>query len=101
MSRSVNLPPFRSWLPDNKPLRIHLSFTNNMKEEHPMSKEEFVIHCIRHAENYPDLDEIDLDTARSVIDNLAPDASLPAITAEEFMALWNASIHDPDVMSLS
>lgn len=109
MPRSVNLPPFRSWCPDRnepvlpldrEPLRTRLSFTNNMKEDHPMSKEEFVIHCIRHSEDYPETGEIDMNTARSVLDNLVPDDSLPTMTTEEFRSMWNSFVHDPEVMAI-
>ena len=66
-----------------------------------MTKEEFVIYCIQHHEDFPNVGEIDLQSAQIVLENLAPDKSLPIMTAEEFMTTWNALVHDPEVTSLN
>ena len=82
---------------DREPLRTRLDFTSH-KEDRPMNKVDFVIHCIRHSEFFPDVGEITLDTARSVVENLAPDERIPQMTADEFMNTWNAFVHNPKVM---
>lgn len=85
---------------DREPVRTRLDFTG-YKEDQPMSKEQFVVHCIRCHEDFPAVGEIDLATARSVIENLAPDNRLPSMTAEEFMTYWNVFVHDPKVTAIN
>ena len=65
-----------------------------------MSETEFVIHCIRHHEDFPDVGEIDLDAAQSVLDNALPSAGVPSMTAEQFRTAWNLFVHDPKVMTI-
>ena len=63
-----------------------------------MTKTEFITYCIQHDENYPDLEQIDLQTAQSFLDRLDPTEGLPDMTAQEFMDMWNAGIQDPAIM---
>lgn len=112
MSRSVTLPPFSCWtqethepalLLDREPLGARLplrSTMNQNKEEYPMTKPEFVAYMIQHSEDFPDVSEIDLDTARSVLSMLAPDKRIPSIAPDEFLDLWNSLVHDPAVMDI-
>lgn len=85
---------------DRDPIDTLLAF-NKEKGTGTMSKEEFITHLIQHTEDFPDTGEIDLAAASSVLANLVPDKSIPAITPEEFVILWNPLVHDPKVMSLS
>ena len=106
MSRTVSTPCPAAAFPlhaepvlplDREPIRTRLDFTQ-LKEENPMTKEEFVAHCIRHHESFPNVGEIDLATAQAVLDSLAPSAALPRMTAEEFRSAWNLFVTDPKVM---
>lgn len=84
---------------DREPYDTLLAF-NKEKGTGTMSKEEFITHLIQHAEDFPDTGEIDLAAASAVLANLVPDKSIPAITPEEFVTLWNQLVHDPNVMNL-
>ena len=63
-----------------------------------MSKTEFITYCIQHDADYPDLEQIDLQAAQAYLDRLDPAEDLPAMTAQEFMDMWNAGIQDPAIM---
>ena len=63
-----------------------------------MSKIEFITYCIQHDADYPDLEQIDLQAAQAFLDRLDPTEDLPAITAQEFMDMWNAGIQNPAIM---
>lgn len=78
-----------------------LIFTKNDTEEEPtMTKEEFVIHMIQHSEYFPDVDELSAPDATAIISNIIPDKSLPKLTPDELVQLWNQLIHDPSVMDI-
>lgn len=85
---------------DREPIATRLDFAyNNSKEDIPMNKIEFVIHCIRHHEDFPNVGEITPESAQAVLDNLQPSPGIPSMTAQEFMTHWNVFVHDPKVMS--
>lgn len=71
---------------------------NIFEEGFSMTKSEFVTYCIQHHEDFPDVSDISLETARSVVANLDPEAGLPDISPEEFAEIWNDLVHDPKVM---
>ena len=88
---------------DHEPIATRLSFRYNeikTEEENTMNKTEFVTYCIQHSEYFPDVDEIDLETAETILVNLDPSEDLPSITPEEFVTAWNTLIHDPSVMDI-
>lgn len=84
---------------DNDSTRLTFTF-DNTKEDHPMTKEELVVHIIQHAETFPDVGEITAAATQEIIGNLAPSPSIPEITADEFVAIWNRSVHDPEIMTV-
>ena len=65
-----------------------------------MNKEQFVTYIIQHHEDFPNVGEIDLAAAQSVLGNLDSSAAVPQITPEEFVSTWNALIHDSKVMNV-
>ena len=65
-----------------------------------MSKIEFVIHCIQHHEDFPDVGEIGIETAEVVVSNVSKSKIIPSMTASEFMEAWNVFVHDPKVMHI-
>lgn len=87
---------------DREPIRSKLTFssTKRRKEIHTMTKEEYVTYIIQHTEDFPKTGEISLASAQNMLRNAYPSKSIPEITPEEFVSIWNALIHDPKVMTL-
>lgn len=84
---------------DREPIPTRLPFTFNKSEENmSMNKTEFIVFMIKHHENFPNLYEIDLNTAQKYLAMIDPAESVPDISAEEFMTAWNVFVHDPKVM---
>lgn len=66
-----------------------------------MDKKAFVTYIIQHTEDYPNTDEITLESARQIIDNLdRNEPFIPDITPEDLRDLWNELVHDPEVMTM-
>ena len=88
---------------DKEPVRSRLAFTNikERKENHIMTKEEYVIHIIQHTDDFPETGEIDLASAQSMLNNACPSKSIPEITPEEFVHIWNTIVHNPQIMLLN
>ena len=70
-----------------------------VQESDTMTPKDFITYCIQHHEDFPDVGEIDLDSARAVLENIVPDPHLPSISPEDFVTFWNAAVHDPEIMS--
>ena len=71
------------------------------KEDSPMTKTEFVTFEIQHHEDFPEVGEIDLNSAATFLSFLDKNnKSIPDIPPEEFMNLWNQLVHDPEVMDI-
>lgn len=82
---------------DHDPSALYLT---HCKEACPMNKTEYVTFCIQHHEDFPSVGEITLEDAKTAVDNAYHAPSVPLLTAEEFMILWNQLVHDPAVIRI-
>lgn len=58
----------------------------------------YVAHIIRNTEDFPDTDEITLDSARAILENALPNTVPKGITAEKLQAIWHDLIQDESFM---
>ena len=99
---------------DREPIATRITFRYNgginTKEDYLMShpelasvsteKVDYVAHIIQHTEDFPVTGEITIDSARNIIQNATPHKSVPKLTPEEFVKIWNVLIHDPVFMKI-
>ena len=85
---------------DGDPVSSRIAFINDkLKEEPIMTKPEFVTYMIQHDEDFPNLSPIDLTEAEQILSMIDPkEMSVPAITPEEFLTLYNETLQDSCVM---
>ena len=89
---------------DKEPIATRLPFRYNsdtiLRGEKAMNRTELVTHIIQHSEDFPDTEEITLESAQTILENLDQEYLQEDLTAEEFMQTWNQLIHDPSVMDI-